>query len=102
MKKLTDITDYKPSHDYLLVLPDESPTTAGSIILPDRSRRDTCEGTILATGPLCQSTDDRRDFFEPGDKVAWPQHVEYRFEAKDGREKFVCVRALDVVLHAKA
>lgn len=90
---LSDITDYSPRKDQVFILlKEEDEKTSGGIILPDRSRRVSAEGEVIALG-IEVSTD-----IHLGDHVCWPEHLEYRFVSKDRRSNFACVRDQDILM----
>ena len=55
---------FKPLKNLVLVLPEEAQDRAGSIFLPEQSRKSSMRGTVVSAGP--QAT------LAPGDKVMVP------------------------------
>lgn len=85
------MTDYSPFGDYLLLVPAESDAVSkGGIIIPEQSRRNMHEGTIIKLGPEAPST------LKEGMVIFFDQHSEYKI--KDGEQLLYIVSAKNVLL----
>ncbi len=83
--------NYKPAHNYLLLIPAEASdmSPGGSLFLPDSAKSKINEGTIIACGPTAGA-------FAPGQTVVFKQHSEYVVNIE--KKKHVVVSTDDIIL----
>jgi co-chaperonin GroES (HSP10) len=82
--------EYKPAHNYLLLLPAESSEmSSGGLYLPETARNKINEGTIVACGPTAGA-------FAIGQTVVFKQHSEYVVNIE--KKKHVVVSTDDIIL----
>ena len=83
--------EYKPAHNYLLLLPAESSdmSPGGLLFIPDSAKNKINEGTIIACGPTAGA-------FTVGQTVVFKQHSEYVVNIE--KKKHVVVSTDDIIL----
>lgn len=84
-------TQYRPTHDWLMIARIPELTTVGSIVLPDKSPIIFDEGHIIAVGPNADTQ------WQLGDCVCWEKNSAMDVTV-DGQQKVTLVRPACIFL----